>query len=54
MHAGGFFEYVSAPNYFGEVLEWMGYAMASLSLPAMAFAIFTTLHLGSHALMQHE
>ena len=54
MHAGGFFEYVSAPNYFGEVLEWMGYAMASLSLPAMAFAIFTTLHLGSHALVQHE
>ncbi|KAL5464112.1 hypothetical protein EMCRGX_G033079 [Ephydatia muelleri] len=51
---GGFFEYVSAPNYFGEALEWMGYALASLSLPAMAFAIFTSLHLGSHALVQHE
>ena len=26
---GGMFEYVSAANYFGEIVEWSGYAVAS-------------------------
>ena len=38
---GGLFEYVSAANYFSEIVEWTGYAIASGSLPAVAFAFYT-------------
>lgn len=38
---GGLFEYVSAANYFGEMVEWTGFAIASWSLPAAAFAFYT-------------
>jgi hypothetical protein len=34
---GGAFEVVSAANYFGEILEWAGFALAAYpSLPAGA------------------
>ena len=29
---GGMFRYVSSANYFGELLEWLGFAVASWSL----------------------
>ena len=51
---GGMFEYVSAPNYFGESLEWAGYALACWSLPAMAFALHTCLFLGTRAYNHHQ
>lgn len=38
---GGLFEYVSTANYFGEVLEWCGYGLASWSVQGAAFALFT-------------
>jgi steroid 5-alpha reductase family enzyme len=42
---GGLFEYVSSPNYFGEIAEWSGWALASWSLPGLAFAVFTAANL---------
>lgn len=30
---GGMFQYVSGANFFGEILEWTGFAIASWSLP---------------------
>lgn len=38
---GGAFTYVSCANYFGEIVEWCGWAIASWSIPAAAFAVFT-------------
>lgn len=39
---GGAFKYVSGANYFGEIVEWCGYAICSGgTLPAVAFAFFT-------------
>ncbi len=38
---GGMFEYISGANFFGEILEWAGFALAAWSLPAFAFALFT-------------
>ncbi|XP_069348871.1 3-oxo-5-alpha-steroid 4-dehydrogenase 1 [Eulemur rufifrons] len=38
---GGLFEYVTTANYFGEIVEWCGYALASWSLQGGAFALFT-------------
>ncbi|KXZ49171.1 hypothetical protein GPECTOR_23g98 [Gonium pectorale] len=37
---GGLFELVSCPNYFGELLEWTGFALASWSWPSLAWALF--------------
>jgi len=34
---GGLFERVSCPNYLGESLEWLGWAIATWSLPGVAF-----------------
>jgi 3-oxo-5-alpha-steroid 4-dehydrogenase 1 len=51
---GGFFEYVSAANYFGESLEWSGWALACGSFPAAAFAVFTVTFLGSRARGHHK
>ncbi|XP_061645597.1 3-oxo-5-alpha-steroid 4-dehydrogenase 2b isoform X2 [Phyllopteryx taeniolatus] len=51
---GGLFEYVSAPNYFGEIFEWFGYAMATWSLPSLSFAVFTTCFIGPRAVYHHR
>lgn len=52
---GGLFEYISAANYLGEIIEWFGYAMASnWSPPAVAFAVLTLFYLGSRGYGQHR
>lgn len=47
------FEYVSAANYFGECLEWFGFAIASWSLPGLAFAWFTLANTGPRGYHHH-
>ncbi len=42
---GGLWEYVSNPNYFGEITEWCGWALATWSLPGLGFAVFTIANL---------
>ncbi|CAG0882136.1 unnamed protein product [Darwinula stevensoni] len=52
---GGIFEYVSAGNYFGELLEWWGFALASwFSLPALSFAVFVALFLIPRGMHHHK
>lgn len=51
---GGLFEYVSCANFFGEIVEWWGFAIASWSYPAFAFAVFTLLFLSSKAYLTHR
>ena len=52
---GGAFEYVSCANYFGEIVEWSGYALASGGrLPAVAFAFFTFANLAPRAHHHHS
>ena len=38
---GGMFRYVSSANYFGELLEWTGFAIASLSWAGLVFVWWT-------------
>ena len=51
---GGFFYYVSGANFFGEICEWAGFALAAWSLPAAAFAIFTFCNIGPRGAQHHE
>jgi 3-oxo-5-alpha-steroid 4-dehydrogenase 1 len=38
---GGMFRYVSSANYFGEILEWTGFAILTWSAAGAVFAIWT-------------
>jgi steroid 5-alpha reductase family enzyme len=51
---GGAFAYVSAPNYLGEIIEWVGFALAAGTLAAWAFALFTFANLAPRALANHR
>jgi protein-S-isoprenylcysteine O-methyltransferase Ste14 len=46
---GGLFDYVSSPNYFGEIAEWCGWALATWSLAGLGFALFTIANLAPRA-----
>ncbi len=48
------FDYVSAANYFGESVEWTGYAIACWNPPAFAYAVFVVIYLGSRARQYHR
>lgn len=52
---GGLFTHVSAANFFGEILEWFGFAMAQgFSPPALAFALFTFANIGPRGKQHHD
>ncbi|XP_076599731.1 3-oxo-5-alpha-steroid 4-dehydrogenase 2b [Chaetodon auriga] len=51
---GGLFEYVSGANYSGEIVEWCGYAVATWSLPALSFAVFSLCFIGPRAYYHHR
>ncbi|XP_076065392.1 3-oxo-5-alpha-steroid 4-dehydrogenase 1-like isoform X1 [Oratosquilla oratoria] len=51
---GGMFKYVTSANYFGEMIEMWGYAVATQALPAIAHATFTSLFLSKRALEHHR
>jgi protein-S-isoprenylcysteine O-methyltransferase Ste14 len=40
---------VASPNYLGETLEWTGWALATWSLPGVAFAVWTFANLAPRA-----
>uniref|UniRef100_A0A1I7UYD1 S5A_REDUCTASE domain-containing protein n=1 Tax=Caenorhabditis tropicalis TaxID=1561998 RepID=A0A1I7UYD1_9PELO len=51
---GHLFEFISCPNYFGECLEWIGFAIAARSFPSIAFAFFTVCNLAPRAMSHHK
>jgi len=51
---GGPFRFVSAPNYLGEIVLWTGFAVASWSPAAAAFAAFTAANLVPRAVAHHR
>ena len=46
---GGMFRYVSSANYFGEFMEWVGFAIASWSWSGVIFAWWTFANLAPRA-----
>ena len=50
---GGLYRWVSCPNYLGEIVEWSGWALATWSLPGLAFAVWTFANLAPRARSHH-
>ena len=51
---GFFFKYVSSPNYFGEIIEWFGWSLLSMSPAGFVFFIWTTANLIPRARSNNE
>jgi len=51
---GGLFNVVSCPNFFGEILEWTGFAIMTWSPAALAFLAWTMVNLIPRALDHHK
>ncbi|MFW5738248.1 MAG: 3-oxo-5-alpha-steroid 4-dehydrogenase, partial [Spirochaetota bacterium] len=51
---GWLFRYVSSPNYLGEMVQWIGFAVATWSLAGLSFAVFTVANLLPRALATHR
>jgi 3-oxo-5-alpha-steroid 4-dehydrogenase 1 len=41
----GFHRFVASPNYFGEIVEWAGWALLTWSMPGLTFLFFTMANL---------
>ncbi|MFA5575040.1 MAG: DUF1295 domain-containing protein [Brumimicrobium sp.] len=51
---GGLFKYVSAPNLFGEIVEWLGFAILTWSLPGLTFFVWSFANLVPRAIAHHK
>jgi len=52
--SGGAFRWVSAANYLGEMVEWVGFAVAAMTPAAWAFAAFTAANLVPRGWSHHR
>ena len=51
---GPLFRWLSCPNYFGEIVEWTGFALASWSPGGLLFALWTAANLVPRAIHHHR
>lgn len=51
---GGMFRYVSSANYFGEFMEWVGFAVLTWSAAGAVFALWTFANLAPRAGKIHK
>jgi len=51
---GWLFDYISCPNHFGEIIEWIGFAITARNLPAFSFAIWTYCNLAPRSNNHHS
>ncbi|MAQ97705.1 MAG: hypothetical protein CMD50_00200 [Gammaproteobacteria bacterium] len=48
------YKYISAPNYFGEIIEWIGWAILTWSISGVVFLIWVIANLFPRALAHHK
>lgn len=51
---GGMYRWISCPNYFGELIEWCGWATLTWSMAGLLFAVWTTANLAPRAISNHR
>jgi hypothetical protein len=51
---GGLFNLISCPNFFGEIIEWLGFAVLCWSLPAVSFLAWTICNLVPRSIDHHR
>ncbi len=51
---GWLFRFISCPHYFGEIIEWGGWAVMTWSLPGLAFFVFTFANLFPRGIASHR
>tara|TARA_B100000941_G_C28437726_1_gene517925 strand:- start:66 stop:806 length:741 start_codon:yes stop_codon:yes gene_type:complete len=51
---GGMFKYISCPNHFGEIVEWIGFTVIVFNLGTLSFALWTSFNLIPRALNHHN
>lgn len=51
---GGMYRFVSCPNYLGEIVEWIGWALLTGSLAGWSFAVWTMANLAPRAFAHHR
>jgi hypothetical protein len=51
---GWLFEYISCPNFFGEIIEWLGFAILTWSVPGVIFFVWTFANLVPRAIAHHK
>jgi 3-oxo-5-alpha-steroid 4-dehydrogenase 1 len=51
---GGMYRFISCPNYFGEIVTWIGWAVMTWSLAGVFFVVWTVANLGPRALANHR
>lgn len=50
----GMYRYVASANYFGETVEWIGYAILTWSVAGLVFAVWTFANLAPRARAIHK
>ena len=48
------FKYIDSPNYFGEIIEWMGWAILTWSISGAVFLAWTIANLFPRAIAHHK
>lgn len=51
---GGMYRYLSCPNYFGEIVTWIGWAVMTWSLAGFFFVVWTAANLVPRARSNHK
>ena len=51
---GWLFRWISSPNYFGEIVQWAGWAVCTWSCPGLLFLLWTFFNLFPRALSNHR
>ena len=51
---GGLYKYITSPNYLGEIIEWLGWAILTWSISGVVFFFWTIFNLVPRAISHHR